>query len=219
MLTLSSLNFTNRLAKLDKRLNESHTEVMVLSGTLRSLKNQEMGIQSTLDEHKRESKLLEHVNEALLYLVSMTSTVYSQRIESLVTGGLQAVFTDLDFVFSIDIVKRRHNSAIQFSLQNAGINYPLMRGTGGGVLAVIGVLLRIITIILLDMKRVLFLDETLVHVSEKYVDNVSALLKKLCSDLGFHIVLVTHQKEFVSHADHHYTARIMGKGITFHQLK
>lgn len=216
---MNSQSFAKSLEGFLTRLDAVHTDVMVHTGTLKSLKNQQIGLQNEVAALHTEVELLEKVNETLLHLIAVTSASYSSKIENLVTGGLQAVFSDLDLVFIIEITKRRNTSAVEFKLHNSGIEFPLMRGTGGGVLAVIGVLLRVITIILLDMKRVLFLDETLVHVSEKYIENVSALLKKLCSDLDFSILLVTHQKEFVTHADHHYAVNDSHTGITFKQIK
>jgi len=153
-----------------------------------------------------EHDLLEKVEATLQHIGSKVLGQSTQTIDKLLTTGLRLVFEDQDLTFRTKVEKFRGKTAIKFELFDGAHTAPLMDAYGGGVLAVAGVLLRVVTIVTLNMKRVLFLDETLAHLSDQYHANASRLLKKLCDELGFTILMVSHQPAFAEHATTHYLA-------------
>lgn len=179
------------------------------------LKRLEDEVQALTDE-----TLLLEKTEALLMAVS--SRVLGQSttsIDKLVTAGLKIVFFDQNLEFKTHVDKYRGKTSIRFELYQDGKTAPLMNSYGGGPVVTIGILLRVVTILLLNQRRVLLIDESLSHVSEEYHESASTLLKKLCKELGFTILMVTHQASFASQADVHYEAHATKTGTEFKRVK
>lgn len=162
-----------------------------------------------------QSDLLTKVEQTLLHISTKVLGQSVETVDKLVTTGLRVVFDDQVLEFKTATTRQRGRTGVKFDLLDGGIPHPLADSFGGGVLAVVGVLLRVTTIMSLDLRRVLFLDESLSHVAPKYVDNTSALLKKICDELDFTISLVSHTPEFASQADNHFEASKSASGTVF----
>jgi len=160
-------------------------------------------------------ELLTKVEQTLLHISTKVLGQSTKNIDKLVTVGLRMVFEDQNLELTTSTEKYRNKTAIKFQLLENGRSAPLMDAYGGGVLVIVGVLLRTFTTMSLGMRRVLFLDETLAHLSEQYIDNASRLLKKLCDELDFTIIMVTHQPEFAAHANLSYKALARGGETVF----
>jgi len=166
-----------------------------------------------------EQDLLIKVDQVLLAVSSKVLGQSTGTIDKLVTAGLRIVFEDQKLEFKTEIEKYRGKTAVKFSLFENGQTAPLLDSYGGGVLVVASVLLRVVTIMVLGLRRLLLLDESLSHLSDQYIPNCSGLLRKLCVDLGFDVVLITHQAEFAIHADRHYRAVREEGAPTFRLMK
>jgi len=163
-------------------------------------------------------ELLTKVEQTLLHISTKVLGQSTKNIDKLVTVGLRMVFEDQNLEFTTSTEKYRNKTAIKFQLLENGRSAPLMDAYGGGVLVIVGVLLRTFTTMSLGMRRVLFLDETLAHLSEQYIDNASRLLKKLCDELDFTIIMVTHQPEFAAHSTISYKALAKGGETVFEKV-
>lgn len=184
-------------------------------GDLKSSLLQEEGALSMaekeLERLEKELSLL-IVEERVLTSVELVLTELSGKIldqstspiDRLVTSGLRFIFDDNRLEFRTDIERFRGRTTVKFSLLQDGEEAPIMESYGGGVIVVVGVLLRVVTVMALKARRVLVLDETLADVSDQYITNVSKFLKELCVSLDFTIILVTHNVEFAANADHHF---------------
>lgn len=174
-------------------------------------------VDSVLKEFEELTKEVGIISEteSLLHVISTQILGEStSTIDKLVTAGLQLVFEDQNLTLETEMLPSRGKTAIRFKLAENNETAPIKDSYGGGVLALVGVLLRVTTILVLDLKRFLVLDESLSHVAAQYVHPTSKFLKKLCEDLGFEIVMVTHQPEFAEYADKHYEAkRVRGKTV------
>jgi len=172
------------------------------------------------EELKTEAALLTDTESLLFHISSQVLGSSTGAIDKLVTAGLQVVFEDQNLALETELDKQRGKTAIKLKLTESGETAPIRDGYGGGVLALVGVLLRVTTILILDLRRFLVLDESLSHVSDQYIHPTSKFLKKLCEDLGFEILMVTHQQEFAEYADRHFEAkRIKGKTVIKEQSK
>lgn len=188
-----------------------------LSEVETSLVKSEVQRESKLEEVAAVNKLLLDLSEtsdlagkAEQVLLQVSSKVLGQStktIDKLVTIGLQIVFEGQNLEFRTKVDKYRGKTSVKFELYENGKTSPLLDSYGGGVLVLAGVLLRTVTILTLGLRRVILLDESLSHLSDQYIVNASKLLKKLCAELDFNILMVTHQPEFAHHADRHYTAK------------
>lgn len=127
-----------------------------------------------------------------------------ERLEGLVTRGLQAVFEeDLTFHIKTKTVGKRVDTEFVLRSTHDGqmIETGIMDARGGGVAAVTGFLLQVILLILHGAPRVLFLDESFAQVSADYEPRLAAFMDELATDLQLQIVMVTHSTGFEDVSD------------------
>jgi len=196
----------DRLTKLDRRISYIEAQRSVLQGRLKKLEND----RGTL---AHDIELTRKAEEALLHLSTALLGQSTGSIDEMVTRGLQAVFDDQSLEFRTVLTKMRGKTNAKFELLEDGQAAPILTSYGGGVLCVIGVFLRVMTVIVLGMRKVLFLDETMAHLSEEYIPNLSSFLRTLCDELEFEIVMVTHQPEFAANATVQYKAISKAGGL------
>lgn len=128
------------------------------------------------------------------------------RIEALVTTGLATVF-DEGLRFKLTPSVERGQAAIRFTVVSAidgvDVETDVVDARGGGLVAVIGFVLRAVVLALDpgNLRPFLFLDETFGQLSRDYGTAMSQLLRMLADDLNLQIVLVTHQPEQAALAD------------------
>lgn len=137
-----------------------------------------------------------------------------QKIEELVTRGLQAIFDEsLSFhiVQSVSGKSVTVNFVMRTTLDRDVIETPVLEARGGGVAATIGFLLRLVVMLLSKGTRtenILVLDETFAHVSAEYLPAVVDFLNEVKDKTGIQLLMVTHQQEFAEGADKVYHFRI-----------
>lgn len=199
---------TARLADLHERLAVARSRLDDRAKIVRELAD-------LVRQLTEEERLLQRVDEVLLQISSKVLGQSTTKIDKLVTHGLRVVFEGEDLEFRTAVERFRGKTAVRFKLTCDGVEAPLLEAYGGGPLAVAGVLLRVVAIIVLGLKRVILLDESLSFVSEQYTEATSKLLRKLCADLDFTILMVTHNPKFAQYADRHYEARRSPEGTIF----
>lgn len=194
-----------RLREMDRSLLKAETERETLNVRIVTLAEEIEVLGKNISIDHRAEEVLQKLSTKVL----ASST---KMIDKMVTAGLRITFEDRDLAFQSSTEKFRGRTAINFSILENGKPRPVADSHGGGILAVAGVLLRISTIILLDLRRILILDETLAHLSTAYIPSFSRLLKKVCQELDFKVLIVSHQQEFAEEADSHYLVkRVQGE--------
>jgi len=136
-------------------------------------------------------------------LIEKMNAASVEDIEKLVTETLQFIF-ERPYEFTMKPHVSRGSVTYNFGLKIDDREIDnIMDSEGGGIVSVISIIMRIVTILITDppMNRLLVLDESLGMLSAQYIDNAARFIKQLGSKLGFKIVLVTHQEEFKTHAD------------------
>lgn len=137
-----------------------------------------------------------------------------ETIESLVTRGLQTIFDDTLSFHILQTVRAKQANVefiVRTTLSDTVVDTPIMEARGGGLVATIGFLLRVVVMLLRDGQRnenVLILDETFAHVSDEYVPGVAQFLREIVDKTGIQVVMVTHQNEFAEYADKIYRFRL-----------
>lgn len=206
-----------KVEDLNKALNDLNSRVALLRQALSLREDKERELKGFLSSLTAEAEL---VGKSEIVLQNISAKVLGQSIsiiDNMVTSGLKVVFDDQKLDFRTDVRRYRGKTSVNFELFHEGKTAPLLDSFGGGVLCVVGVLLRVVVIIVLNERRTLFLDESLAHLSENYHANASFLMKKLCKDLGFNILMVTQAESFVQHADLHYHGTSKGSYVEFEQ--
>jgi len=142
-------------------------------------------------------------------------------IEGIVSDGLRRVFDDPSLTLVVD--KKAHARGNVYKLlvrKDGGEPYDPMNSYGGGVVNVIGLLLRLILIKRFKLSKLIVLDEQFNNVSAEYLPTVSALLKTLTDKHGYTILAVTHQPILADAADAVYQVTTeTGKPPALHKVE
>lgn len=163
-------------------------------------------LEKEIEAREANSLLLERVETVIVELGKRTVAESSETLNKLATLGLKMVFPDQDLELRTTTDRQRGKTALKFNLYDRGKTFPIDDAFGGGVLALTGFLLRVSIIVSLKLRRIILLDETFAHLADVYIPNASKLMRKIADDLGFTIIMNTHQPEFASYAHHHVKA-------------
>lgn len=125
------------------------------------------------------------------------------KVESIVSDGLNLVF-DQDLQLVLERKEGAKGDSYRLMVKQGDVIGPPIDTMGGGVVNVISFLLRVIMIQRFKLNKLIVLDESFSNVSEVHIPAVSEMLKSLCTDHGYTILLVTHQSKFTAYADRVY---------------
>ncbi len=176
-------------------------------GELRSLVSQVKDMQTEHDAAKVDVETLDKVCGVLNKIGEERQGAAQQKIEALVTRGLQTIFSE-ELSFHVVPSTRGKVANVDFVVRSTLadgriIDTPVMEARGGGLAATVGFLLRVVVILLSpsSVSRVLFLDETFAHVSAEYEPRLAEFLRELVDKTDIQVVLVTHSSAYSDAAD------------------
>lgn len=164
---------------------------------------------------------LENMRLAATVLQNIVDVVSSKniaKIENLVNSALSNIFDDMDIKFLITQDIKRNTNTYKIVLESNGIEGN-KDSYGGGVVAVVAFILKIISNMLCKGYPIVVLDESLSFLSSKYIGNASGFIRELSEEFNLITVLVTHQPLFVDYADLKYEASNGSDGVVFNELK
>jgi len=168
------------------------------------LQEQEVNLQTKIEELHHEDVLLEKVSALFKHLLNKYVYEYAESFSQIITEGLQSIYHDQDVRFDIEVEQKRGKVSVNFVVEENGVRANPLEAFGGGVASVVSLLMRVLVVLKADMARYLILDESLASLSEEYVEPCGDFLRKLCSELGVNILLVTHNAAFVDQCDNAY---------------
>lgn len=129
------------------------------------------------------------------------------KIESMVTDGLQRVFTDSNVSLVIEKKDTARGNTYKIQVKDGETVANPMDAFGGGIQNVVAFLLRVILIKRFKLANFLILDEQFSNVSPEYQPKVAELLKTLAG-LGFTIFAISHQPLITAGADNLYAVSL-----------
>ena len=192
-------------------LNDWRRRTRALNETAVRLQAARDGLVEDLNVRRREVEQLTvridklgKVGELLRALMDKLVLDQVRTIEEVVTEGLHAIFPDLSLAFEAEVGTKYNKIAIDFFIRQ-GVDEGAIRGSpmdsfGGGPTSVSSLGLRLLALLRLKRFPLLLLDETLAAVSDEYIDDAGAFLRKLAASTGVDILLVTHKASFLDHA-------------------
>ena len=163
-------------------------------------------LQKEYDNAVLEAQILEQVNVFLASQIKEKVGETKYKLESLVNQGLSYVFGN-DLRIAIESAFKNNKTVFSLNIIKDGLSEGRASSFGGGVLAVVAILLRVSAIIITNSERFIFLDESSNFVSAQYQPALGNFLKQICGQLGFTIVLISHQETINQSADISYTAQ------------
>jgi len=153
--------------------------------------------------------------KVLREIIDIMSKEFIDSIVDLLTFALQTIIYDKDYSVKI-LLKESRNSKqaeiILVSKQEDGsiIESPIPDNCGGGISAIVGLVLQIFFIQYFKLNKLLIMDEALSQISKEYIPNTMTFLKTLSKERGFKFLLVCHDNRIIKHADYMYRME-MGK--------
>lgn len=177
------------------------------------------------EESEKRADALEKVVAVLNSFADLRQAAVQQKVEALVTHGLQTVFDDsLTFHVVSETKARRVETrfVVRSKMGEAEVETGLLDARGGGVAAVAGFLLRLIVALLQPSVRpFLLLDESFSMVSEEYEPRLVEFVKELIDKTPVQIVLTTHkaQEEWSAAADRVHRFRLKSGRTVVETLK
>lgn len=186
-----------------------------LEEQVKFLTSQVSQLEKQAEDLSQRKILLKKVDLAFEDLVRRRTAGSLTSIETLVGEGLTTIF-GRPYEFKIEPTTKRNTMYYSFHLVEDGNKISPMEAKGGGVIAIISILLRIVTILISkpEMQRFLVLDESLAQLSKEYVSNAAHFFKTLGKELGFTILVVSHDSEFIDHGEAIYRIEKDGKYAT-----
>ena len=123
-----------------------------------------------------------------------------QRLTDLATEALRVVFDDPSLSLVVRAVERRGVMEADIVLRRGGLETDPLDGNGGGLVADVSAMLRLIMVRML-MRRglapLLLLDEPFAALSAGHRDAMADTLEAVAESLGIQVVTVTHAPEMV----------------------
>jgi DNA repair exonuclease SbcCD ATPase subunit len=181
-----------------------------LSEVKSSLKKAEM----ELKELQEDTKINKQLNELLSNYISYTVQSKTDFIKQITNKAINYVIPESNLSFDIESTTKNNNIMFKSVIYVNGVAGDI-NTYGGGVIAMVSFMLRVSFIIMSGRPKYLFLDESLNHLSKQYQDKMSQLIKYICDEYGFTILLVTHQEAFSLAADKNINLNKVGNYISY----
>jgi DNA repair exonuclease SbcCD ATPase subunit len=163
-----------------------------------------------IDQLSVRIDVLVKVGELFRALMDRLVMSHVRSVESVITEGLHSIFFDQTLTFEAEIVQKYSKIHIDFFMRQERGRYVVrgrpMTNFGGGPATIASLVLRLLVLMKLKRKPILFLDETLSAISDEYIDQTGLFLRKLAVSTGTPILLVTQKREFVEKATVAYIA-------------
>lgn len=158
----------------------------------------------------REAEL----KQAALVISALTNLVYEGATVSLaqvLNYGIQAAYPrDISAVVTKDVSGGRPTLSV--GVQDGG-KEPINPSSahGGGLSQLLGFLSRVILVTATNKRRFLLLDEPFSAVSKDLLTDLSSLIQAVVKDLGFQVIMMTHQSQLADSAS--YVYRLTSPGV------
>jgi DNA repair exonuclease SbcCD ATPase subunit len=128
-----------------------------------------------------------------------------EMFDDLATRALRDIFGD---EFSFRLVPGETGGqvtlepVIRSEYDGEVIETPVLEARGGGMAVVVGFVLQLVMVLLTPAARkILFLDEPFVFVSESFIDRLAEWIARVSRSRGVQIVMITHDRTFAQYAD------------------
>jgi len=172
-------------------------------------------LKSDIDNLTKDILILEKANEFITLSIENKVSLVKDRVEELVNSGLNAIFRK-DIQFQIKASVKYSKTVFDLVIKKKEVE-GLTEAHGGGVLSLVAFILRVVVVMLSSRRRFIVFDESLSQVSAKYQPLLSEFISKLCKELDFTFVLISHQPLLSQYADIVYEAQDKGKETIFIQ--
>lgn len=191
------------ITALSARLGEVRQRVDGWRGQAQLLQSQAAKHRGQVEKLQRLTTLKEKVLLVLQQLEGTWRNRYEERLASLGSWGLNAIFTDNHYEVLLDHTIKRGAASMDIALKKDGQRVRLKGGSGGSVVQVLAYLLRhLMTTSQPSGWRLLeVLDEPFSQVAQEQRPALCEMVKEITRRLGFQLIFSSHGDELIDAAD------------------
>lgn len=178
-------------AELERRCNGQLLRYERVTGDIRRVQSVLDNAERSLAEINSERELIERSLLALKQVRPLLSGSSIRECEDLANSAIKSIF-GFDYKVEYDLEGNR------FVLNKGDYSTDLSEAEGGGIITVISFVFLVYLIVKLNRRRVIFLDEAFTQVSDAYFGAFIGFVNSLCDDLGFDLLLVSHDQRITA---------------------
>jgi len=193
------------IKQIDMEFMDMTSELGSLEGQYKLLSEQIKESKELVTKYEKDIILSTKAVELLDMVQTITKDYTCNKFETLVTQMLQFIFESDEYEFKLEFGRRGNLQELKFYIKKPNIEeiFDPMDVSGGGVLNIISVALRIV-LIEISTPRIhgpMIFDESFSNLSEEYLPNAARFLKDLTKKLNRQIILITHKDHFKEEAE------------------
>lgn len=178
-------------AELERRCNAQLLRYERVTGDIRRVQSVIANAEESLSEINRERELIERSLLALKQVRPLLSGSSIRECEDLANAAIRSIF-GFTYTVEYDLETNR------FVLNKGEYSTDLSEAEGGGIITVISFVFLVYLIVKLNKRRVIYLDEAFTQVSDSYFGAFIGFVNSLCDDLGFDLLLVSHDQRITA---------------------
>lgn len=177
--------------ELERRVNAQLLRHAELTNDIRRVRTLVENAEQSLVGINRERELIERSLLALKQVRPLLSGSSIKECEDLANSAIKSIF-GFDYTVEYDLESNR------FVLNKGEYSTDLSEAEGGGIITVISFVFLVYLIVKLNLRRIIFLDEAFTQVSDSYFGAFIGFVNSLCDDLGFDLLLVSHDQRITA---------------------
>ena len=154
------------------------------------------------------------VAQALIQRVARdTQEQIRYNLENIVNLALDTVFPDM-YEFRLIFETKASQTVARIVVMENGVELDVLDSTGGGLADILSFSLRMALLVISRNMKCLILDEPFRFVSENLRPKVYEIMKRLSTDMGIAVLMVTHDLMAIEVADYVYRVKKEG-GVSY----
>lgn len=202
------MNIVERYENLKVKAIRLKSQIEQHYSTAKDIKAQYDEKTKQLENEKDSLNVQNFAIDTLKEIMDKLSQEHVEKVVSLLTYALSVVFHDKNYSVEIVTSDKRNVKTADLILvertEDKVLRSEFNDSIGGGILAVVGLVLQIYYCNVLGQAPVLFMDEALSQVSSEYVVTLMMFIKELAEKKDLIIVLISHDERYMNYADRTY---------------
>lgn len=195
-----------------KNLNELKRYYERQVGKKEQIEQDVITLQTKLKTNRKNVKNLEKAHEIVKLVGGETQQQLHYHISDITSLALEGVFEN-PYKLILDFVERRGKVECDLLFERDGETSKPKRASGFGSLDIASLALRVAcwSMKAPRTRATLILDEPFKHLSEKYHEVASQMIKEISSKLGIQFIISTHIPTLATYADREFKVTIKNK--------
>lgn len=199
-----------------ERLNEVGKTLNQIEGQIDLTKSLSNNLLLSSDTLRMELEVLDETNKFFTEAMQQRIDEVKHKVEDIINQGIAYVYKTDDVKISITTTFKNNKTQFVINLVSGDmVTSKVTESFGGGLIAIVAFLFKVVINIVYKNEKIMFFDETLNYVSRHYQEALSEFIKKLCEDMNMTIILITHQPLLAEKANMVYEAYEATNGTKF----